>query len=92
MTKNHPCYKCILRVACSEHCDNYIDYHREWIRDWVKNGSKSRLYQNAKKNINPSALELIKKALTQSGCVKIHNFNSEKYTIISRDGSIVKSY
>jgi L-lactate utilization protein LutB len=92
MTRNHPCYKCILRGVCSEFCDIYIDYHRKWIRDWVKNGSKSRLYQNAKKNINPSALELMKKLLKQRGFVTIFNFRSDRYTVIGTDGQITKSY
>jgi len=90
ITENHPCYKCLLRSSCSKYCENYIDYHCRWIRGWVRYGERSRLYKEAKKNIEPSALKTIKYALDFNGRIKIYNSNSNQYVVINKYGRVVE--
>jgi hypothetical protein len=89
MTNKYPCNKCLVLTSCSKHCDEYLDYHCRWIRAYCRTGVTSRLYKDAKQNITPGALRMIKKALDGFFNVKICNSNSRGYVTINRYGIIV---
>ena len=90
MTNKYPCYNCVVRASCSKHCDEYIEYHCRWIRAYCRTGPTSRLYKDAKQNITPGAMMLIKKALNNSLSVKISNSNSHHWVAINRYGRVIE--